>query len=226
MISTVYKYQGKDKLGGIIECVPDTKSRDEIGKLGNNSLYTYFIGKFGAEGTPNYERAKKNFIESLAAYAIASYILQIKDRHNGNILIDDAGHIIHIDFGFFLTNSPGKLQFETAPFKLTREMVDIMGGYESDLFAYYKVLMLQGFLALRQHSAEFVLLVNAMLPGETLQCFANSGSAVEDFRRRFRRELSDSECYSYITELVAKAAENWTTAKYDRFQKLTNSILP
>ena len=39
---------------------------------------------------------------------------------------------VHIDFGFLLSNSPGKnIGFESAPFKLTREWVDVMGGTAS-----------------------------------------------------------------------------------------------
>ena len=72
--------------------------------------------------------ARLNFIRSLSAYSVVSYILQIKDRHNGNILIDSQGHLVHIDFGFMLQNSPGGVNFERAPFKLTADYVDLLDG--------------------------------------------------------------------------------------------------
>ena len=56
----------------------------------------------------NRAQAKRNFMKSLAAYSLVMYFLQAKDRHNGNILLHKSGKIFHIDFGFFLSNLPGK----------------------------------------------------------------------------------------------------------------------
>ncbi len=50
----------------------------------------------------------KNFVRSLAGYSLVTYMLQVKDRHNQNIMIKRDGTIVHIDFGFFLSNMPGK----------------------------------------------------------------------------------------------------------------------
>jgi len=118
-----YEILGTGHRAGIIEVCSDALSIDSIKKkMGKNSqIMDYFKQQFGRKGTA-LKTARENFMKSLAAYSLLCYILQIKDRHNGNILIDIEGHIMHIDFGFFLSNAPGKgVKFETAPFKLTAE---------------------------------------------------------------------------------------------------------
>lgn len=69
-------------------------------------------------------------------------VVQIKDRHNGNLLIDEEGHIIHIDFGFMLSNSPGGVNFESAPFKLTRELLEVRYLQHSSLESFLITVVL------------------------------------------------------------------------------------
>ena len=98
-------------------------SLDEIHKRADGvTLLDYFVVQHGKGKIKSnkFKRAQKNFTYSLAGYSLVQYILQIKDRHNGNIMIDPDCHIVNIDYGFLLSNAPGKgLKFEQAPFKLT-----------------------------------------------------------------------------------------------------------
>jgi phosphatidylinositol 4-kinase B len=87
----------------------------------------------------------------VAASSLYCYLFQIKDRHNGNIMIDQRGHIMHIDFGFMMGSAPGgAFSLEDAPFKLTREMVDVMGGLDSRGYQDFAELFKDGFLAVRR----------------------------------------------------------------------------
>lgn len=64
-----------------------------------------------------------------------------------------------------LTSSPGSINFETAPFKLTKEFIDLMGGEHSDMWNYFKLLFIRGFLELRKHHEKIILLIEMLLPG-------------------------------------------------------------
>jgi phosphatidylinositol kinase/protein kinase (PI-3 family) len=75
---------------GLIEVVDDALSIHALKeKLGDNgTLLDYFNRQFGPKNGARHKKAKENFVSSLAAYSLVCYILQIKDRHNGNILVD------------------------------------------------------------------------------------------------------------------------------------------
>jgi len=149
---------------GLIETVHDAISIHGLKKsLVVDSLAAYFIKAYGSPDHQRYKKASTNFVESLAAYSLVCYLLQIKDRHNGNILIDREGHIIHIDYGFMLSSSPGNMQFETAPFKLPLEFVELMGGKDGDMFDYFKKLFHCGFMAIRKNYKKILGLVELML---------------------------------------------------------------
>jgi hypothetical protein len=96
---------------------------------------------------------------------VITYLLQIKDRHNGNILLDRDGHLVHIDFGFMLANSPGNMGFEAAPFKLPLEYVDVLGGVGGVPFAEFRRLFREGFEAARKHCDRIVTMVELMQKG-------------------------------------------------------------
>ena len=209
---------------GFIEYIPNTLSIHSIKKNFPNfsTLEDFYRQNWGH----NFEEAQKNYVQSMAGYSLVCYLLNLKDRHNGNILLDSSGHIIHIDFGFFLTTSPGgNMGFESAPFKLTQEMTDVMGGSESDMFQYFKMLLLQGFLEMRKHANALIMVLEAMGNTCILGCLQNYDLALEGFRERLQLNLTDAKCMTYIDDLIYQSLGNWRTSKYDDFQYLTNGIL-
>ena len=209
-------------LGGYIEVVKDTDSRDQIGKTYDTDLYDYYLCSFGQENSNEFREARKNLIESCAAYAIISYILQIKDRHNGNILVDKKGHIIHIDFGFIFDISPaGNMKFEKAEFKLTKEMIKIMGGVNSEAFSTFVDLTVKAFLACRDNMNKLLDPVVLMF-SSGLDCFREN--SIKSFKDRFKLELSEEEAVKYMKDIIETAEDNWRTNMYDFIQKKQNNI--
>lgn len=135
-----YRVMALSRDFGVVEAIPDTVSLDMLKKeMGYGDLVHFFTAYFGDSLTPRYKQAQQNFIFSLAQYSVLCYLLSLRDRHNGNILLTTHGHLVHIDYGFVLGASPGgNMEFEQAPFKLTTEYVEIMGGVESRGFKKFR----------------------------------------------------------------------------------------
>ncbi|OIW19985.1 hypothetical protein TanjilG_31862 [Lupinus angustifolius] len=213
----------------LIETIPDTASLHSIKSRYSNisSLRDFFIAKYQKD-SPSFKLAQRNFVESMAGYSLVCYLLQVKDRHNGNLLMDEEGHIIHIDFGFMLSNSPGGVNFESAPFKLTRELLEVMDsdaeGIPSEFFDYFKVLCIQGFLTCRKHAERIILLVE-MLQDSGFPCFKGGPRTIQNLRKRFHLGLTEEQCVSLVLSLISSSLDAWRTRQYDYYQKVLNGIL-
>lgn len=210
---------------GLIEPVLNTVSLHQIKKHCQLSLYEYFLREYGPRNSEEFLTAQRNFVRSCAAYCLICYLVQVKDRHNGNILLDSEGHLIHIDFGFILSLSPRNLGFETSPFKLTLELVEVMGGLGSDMFEYFKILILQGLVAARKHSDKILSLVEIMRSGSQLPCFKSGAATVQGLRNRFHLNQTEEQLQLLVDGLVESSIHSLSTKLYDGFQYITNGIL-
>ena len=137
---------------------------------------------------------------------------------------------MHIDFGFFLTNAPGKgLQFEKAPFKLTQEQVQILGGTKSTTFKEFREGLKEGFIALQQNSEKIIIIVEMMLMGQhDLPCFKGKEQTIIELKDRFfptGKRFTEKEAQKFVDQLISQSYDNWRTKAYDNFQYYVQGIV-
>ena len=228
-----YRILSTGRTTGVIEMVRNAMSFDALKKrpgYGRGGLREHLqrMTQFAADPGEAFRSAQQNFVHSLAAYSLLSYLFLFKDRHNGNILLDTAGHVIHIDFGFVFGVAPGgsfSLEMST-PFKLTEEMIEVMDGMRSSLFSEFVTLFCCGFLALQAHCDTFLTIVEITCAESTFKCFDGRESAevVAKLRERFQPELGKEETVAFALDLIKEATQSYGTKQYDYFQYLSQGI--
>jgi phosphatidylinositol kinase/protein kinase (PI-3 family) len=102
---------------------------------------------------------------------------------------------VHIDFGFFLSNAPGKgIELEkNVPFKLMSSYVEVIGGVNSLQFLEFRSLFEKGFRACLKYKDEIITLVKLMYSshGESMPCFEKGERAVSELEDRFNPPTQD-----------------------------------
>ncbi|RHY02691.1 hypothetical protein DYB36_003799 [Aphanomyces astaci] len=143
----------------------------------------------------------------------------------------------------------GSFSFETAPFKLTMEMVECMGGKDSANFKTFTDLCIQAAVAARRHGETLYTLVEVMSFHSKLPCFSgiiiskmlllttffsafvtnvvilgNVTATLQAFRDRLFLNVPEDKVGRVVEGLIHKAFDNFGTAKYDQFQEYSNGI--
>jgi len=222
---------------GIVECLPDVKSVNEVKKEtdGFTTLNDFFERAFGpyppfrpgtslqSPPTVSLEKARDNFLRSLVGYSVVCYILQIKDRHNANILMDREGHIMHIDFGFVLGETPkmGKVPLfsERAPFKLSAEFWEVIGGWKN--FKRFCEMFEAAYAVAASHSDEICSLVEAAIMNVSRNTDL-ARSLAASVRGRLQMMNDPIQQKRHIMNIVNDAITSWGTSTYDWLQRSMN----
>lgn len=226
-----YRILSTSSSTGLIEVLVDATSLDGLKKSENypkeGGLRRYFEHTYGGPQSESFKEAQRNFMLSCAGYSLISYLLGLGDRHNGNIMIDTQGRLMHIDFGFVMGMAPGhEFSMERAPFKFPKEYVEVMGGLNDPCYKEFERLFVEGFKAARSNSQIALGLVEIMMYQSNYPCFTGSryggGKSLRRFEKRLMLNISNKHIEKRALNLIRKSYDHWGTNAYDKFQKYSN----
>ncbi|XP_064072998.1 phosphatidylinositol 3-kinase catalytic subunit type 3 isoform X2 [Vanessa tameamea] len=156
------------------------------------------------------------YIRSCAGYCVITYLLGVGDRHLDNLLLTRAGALFHIDFGYILGRDPKPLP---PPMKLSKEMVEAMGGVHSELYHEFRKLCYTAFLHLRRHANLvlnlFSLMVDASVPDIALE----PDKAVKKVQDKLRLDLGDEEAVHFLQNLLDMSVTAVMAVLVEQFHK-------
>ncbi|CAG0883100.1 unnamed protein product [Darwinula stevensoni] len=140
-----------------------------------------------------------NYVRSCAGYCVITYLLGVGDRHLDNLLLTRNGKMFHIDFGYILGRDPKPMP---PPMKLSREMVEAMGGLSSEHYQQFRKQAYIAFLSLRRHANLilnlFSLMVDASVPDITLE----PDKTLRKVQEKFRLDLTEEEAIQYLQGVI------------------------
>uniref|UniRef100_A0A1D5QE27 Phosphatidylinositol 3-kinase catalytic subunit type 3 n=1 Tax=Macaca mulatta TaxID=9544 RepID=A0A1D5QE27_MACMU len=202
-----------------IQSVPVAEVLDTEGSIQN------FFRKYApSENGPNGISAEvmDTYVKSCAGYCVITYILGVGDRHLDNLLLTKTGKLFHIDFGYILGRDPKPLP---PPMKLNKEMVEGMGGTQSEQYQEFRKQCYTAFLHLRRYSNLilnlFSLMVDANIPDIALE----PDKTVKKVQDKFRLDLSDEEAVHYMQSLIDESVHALFAAVVEQIHKFAQVIM-
>ncbi|KAK3695039.1 kinase-like domain-containing protein [Podospora appendiculata] len=196
-----YKILATGTSAGLSQFVPSMSFQGIANKFRSNPALAYLKQNNPDSRGPLGLRKETldTFVRSCAGYCVITYILGVGDRHLDNLLLAPDGHFFHADFGYILGRDPKPF----APaMKLSKEMVDCMGGSSSEHYRQFKQYCFLAYSALRKNSNLilnlFSLMVDANIPDIKLE----PDKAVLKVKDRFHLELSEEDSIRHLESVM------------------------
>ncbi|KAL3762752.1 hypothetical protein ACHAW5_002257 [Stephanodiscus triporus] len=208
---------------GLIEFVEPSIPVSQILSCYNNSIMAFFQSVAPQEGAAHNVKPDvlQTYIRSCAGYCVLTYLLGVGDRHLDNILIQPTGHFFHIDFGFIFGRDPKPLP---PAFRLTKEMVDGMGGTDSKEYRQFCALACQAFNVLRK-SAGLVLNLLHLMSDAGIEDLSHNPSAdtigvILKVEERFKLEMTDEQAELFFVGLINESLAALAPRVMEMFHQL------
>uniref|UniRef100_A0A182JA89 Phosphatidylinositol 3-kinase catalytic subunit type 3 n=1 Tax=Anopheles atroparvus TaxID=41427 RepID=A0A182JA89_ANOAO len=157
------------------------------------------------------------YIKSCAGYCVITYLLGIGDRHLDNLLLTSSGKLFHIDFGYILGRDPKPMP---PPMKLSKEMVEAMGGLTSEYYHTFRKLCYTAFLHLRRHANVMLNLFGLMVDASVPDIALEPDKSVKKVEDNLRLDLSDEEAVQHLQNLLDVSITAVMPALVEQIHKL------
>ncbi|XP_042237870.1 phosphatidylinositol 3-kinase catalytic subunit type 3-like [Homarus americanus] len=183
-----------------------------------------FFRKYAPSETAAYGIAPEvmdTYIKSCAGYCVITYLLGIGDRHLDNLLLTRNGNLFHIDFGYILGRDPKPLP---PPMKLSKEMVEGMGGAQSEHYHEFRKLCYTAFHQLRRHANLILNLFSLMVDANVPDIALEPDKTVKKVEDKFRLDLSDEEAVSYMQGLIDDSVNAVVAVVVEQLHKFAQYI--
>ncbi|KAK0703535.1 kinase-like domain-containing protein [Lasiosphaeria miniovina] len=218
-----YKILATSTSAGLSQFVPSMSFQGIASKFRSNPALAYLKQNNPDSQGPMGLRKETldTFVKSCAGYCVITYILGVGDRHLDNLLLAPDGHFFHADFGYILGRDPKPF----APaMKLSKEMVDCMGGSNSEHYRQFKQYCFLAYSALRKNSNLilnlFSLMVDANIPDIKLE----PDKAVFKVRERFHLELSEEDAIRHLERIMDDNLNALVPVVIDKLHELVQAF--
>lgn len=213
---TPYKVLATSSKHGFLQFIESVTVAEALATEG--SIQNFFRKHNPCEGAPYGIKPETmdTYIRSCAGYCVITYLLGVGDRHLDNLLLTKAGALFHIDFGYILGRDPKPLP---PPMKLSKEMVEAMGGVHSEHYHEFRKQCYTAFLHLRRHANLMLNLFSLMVDASVPDIALEPDKAVKKVQDKLRLDLGDEEAVHYLQNLLDMSVTAVMAVLVEQFHK-------